>query len=106
MRTVSMILACVAAFCAAPAAAYVASPLALARTGSARVGLSAHGRTRSSAPSMQLNPQDKSFRRAVALRAEGDDDLPRGRFVPLSARCALPLASREVHRGPPQRNAG
>lgn len=58
---------------AVPSAAYVAMPTALARPGGLNMGLSSRKAT--SAPTMQLNPSDKSFRRAsVALRAEGQDE--------------------------------
>jgi len=98
MRVSTIIVGCVAALsAAAPAAAYISSPLALGRPAAhlgGHAGLAPRARARSSAPSMQLNPQDKTFRRSVALRAEGDDEqkLPAGRCASVPMRCALCLA--------------
>jgi len=59
---------------ATPAAAYVAMPSTLLRSTGAGMRLSAR-KGLSSVPTMQLNPSDKSFRRAtVALRAEGEEE--------------------------------
>jgi len=58
---------------ATPAAAYVAMPSTLMRPAGAGMALSA--RKVSSVPTMQLNPSDRSIRRAtVALRAEGEEE--------------------------------
>jgi len=76
MRT-SVVIAFVAALAAAtPASAYLNSPLTITRSGVA-------ARQSCTAPTMQLNPTDKKFRRAIALRAEGDDknDGPMGRYL-------------------------
>ena len=58
---------------AVPSSAYVVTPTSLLRPAGPSLGFSS--RKAVSGPTMQLNPRDKSFRRAsLALRAEGEDE--------------------------------
>ena len=69
------------------AEAYIASPLALSRA-SGRLSMGLSARPPKVAPYMQMNPNDKTFRRAsaVSLRAEGDENNgPMGRYLFLHA---------------------
>lgn len=84
MKHSSIVMGFIAAVAVmSPAEAYIGSPLALSRaTGRLSMGLSA--RPPKVAPYMQMNPNDKTFRRAsaVCLRAEGDESNgPMGRYV-------------------------
>ncbi len=92
MKHSSIVMGFIAAVAVmSPAEAYIGSPLALSRsTGRLSMGLSA--RPPKVAPYMQMNPNDKTFRRAsaVCLRAEGDENNgPMGRYVFFLHACML-----------------
>jgi hypothetical protein len=88
MKHSSLVLGFIAAVAVmSPAEAYIGCPLMLSRA-SGRLSMGLSARPPKVAPCMQMNPNDKTFRRAsaVSLRAEGDENNgPMGRYVFLLA---------------------